>query len=53
MSVKEFLGDANKLDKAFESTKQVLVNEYENQSLKGSMDCIQTILKRDVTLGNR
>ena len=35
-SVKEFLGDANKLDKkAFESTKQVLVNEYENQSLKG------------------
>ena len=35
-SVKEFLGDANKLDKkVFESTKQVLVNEYENQSLKG------------------
>ena len=36
-SVKEFLGDPSKLDKKlFEATKQTLINEYENQSLKGN-----------------
>ena len=35
-SVKEFLGDANKLDeKTFDMTKRSLINQYENQMLKG------------------